>query len=105
MLETEIIKLREAVEALTAVLAAQAQKPTATPEATPEKLEATPDTTPETIPTNQELYSLCASLVRKNPEWRNVIKEHLSARNAVKMSDLKEPDKIWFRDWMTKELA
>jgi hypothetical protein len=51
------------------------------------------------------LQSLCAALVRKDPEWRSVIKEHLSAKNAAKVNDLSDADKVWFKEWTEKELG
>lgn len=112
MLETEITKLTASIDRLCwlieNVAPSMAQKsiplPTTADNDTPTAEEKEPNSS-ETIPTSAELQTLCAALVRKDSEWRTVIKEHLGARNAAKVADLTDADKCWFRDWMTKELG
>jgi hypothetical protein len=116
MLEEEIIKLREAIVAMTEAfkgmpipeqkdwIAATAPTAAPAPIAAPE-MKVDKAATATAVPSNQELQSLCAALVRKDPEWRSVIKEHLSAKNAAKVNDLSDADKVWFKEWTEKELG
>ena len=108
MLETEIIKLRESIESLIKVMSESKAEPETKPELKPEtkpEPKAEPKAESLVVPTVGELQNLCAEAVRKDAEWRIAIREHLSGKNASKVKDLSDADKIEFEEWVKEQMV
>ena len=104
MLEVEIIKLREAVEALTLALGA-VEKPTTkeTPAAAPVvEVEEQPVDEPKAV-THDEAHQATLAFVRRDVTNKDKVRAALAMYGAKKITDLSAADLATYHAWVVAQ--